>query len=194
MTAKKLVCSRTAKIIFCILIISALFFCTYYLFNENNQMSNSNIRSIKFDRRCARLIEQLEETQRTGSFSKSGLTRDSEGNVVCVSLYGKMVTDENICLVSSITTLRTLVLGCCAGNTPPLTCKSFASLKASQSIKTLQLYGAVTLLSKEMCIVLAGLKLEVLRVDYSSCDSEGLDLLKERGTKLIVAGECRLPK
>jgi len=57
-------------------------------------------------RDSAALLEQIEREWPVG------VARDGHGNVVSVVLPSKEVTDENVCLLTNIVTLRSLAFSC----------------------------------------------------------------------------------
>ncbi len=127
--------------------------------------------------RLKKLIAYLEGGHQGGFFSS--LHRNAEGKIDKVALFGDDAVDENLELITSLPNLEVLCLGCCADN-PGLSVKTFDLLKKANRLKVLQLYGAVTVLDKEMCRSIAALKqLEVFDLQYGRCDPEGAVLLKQ---------------
>ncbi len=126
--------------------------------------------------RLGKLLAYLEERHRGGFHSY--VHRNAEGKIDQVALYGKDAVDENIELITTLPNLEYLCLGCCAGDT--ITARTFDLLKNAHKLKTLELYGAVTVLNKEMCRSIAALKqLEVFDLKYGRCEPEGAVFLKK---------------
>ena len=127
--------------------------------------------------RLGKLLAYLEERHRGGFHSY--VHRNAEGKIDQVALYGKDAVDENIELITTLPNLEYLCLGCCADN-PSMSARTFDLLQTASKLKVLNLYGAVTVLTKEMCRSIAALQqLEVFDLQYGRCDPEGAVLLKE---------------
>ncbi len=135
------------------------------------------------------LVATIEKCRSNQGY-QSRIIRDKEGLVVAVSLYDDFVSEKNIATISSISTLETLTLGCCAHSDTPPSAKSFRLLKSAK-LKKLVLIGAVDKLKYDMCVALSEIrKLETVRIEFCTYDQRGMDFLMKHKKVITECSEA----
>jgi hypothetical protein len=123
------------------------------------------------------LLHQIESAPAT-PFT-SAVYRNRDGNVREVHLYGKYLTDENVALLAMLSSVEVVVLGCYLVDVPGLSTNSLSRLQDLPRLKELCLTGALPELTKSDCEAISRLShLEILIVEYSQIDADGLAILQ----------------
>jgi len=117
------------------------------------------------------------------------------GLIDMIALSGNTVNHENIRVVSTIESLRVLLLTCCAYNDEPPSIDDFQQLKSLKNLKCLELYGALEEVSEEMCQAISELsQLEELTISYSLIDINGRWVLEKMHLLHLDIDRCNYPE
>jgi hypothetical protein len=131
------------------------------------------------------LIEQL--TEGKDKPFESGLLKDKSGNITEIRLFADMVNNDNILIVTEFPAVDTLILACSAKNVNILSVASFDLLGKCKKLRRLVLYGAVDMLTVDMCKSIAAIaQLEELTINFAEIEPQGIDVLKKRNFKVLI--------